>query len=145
MTRKLFLLTVILFLLISLITLPVFSGCKATTLTSEEVGSAEIKPISPEEVYEIIQNKEDYFIVDVRTPEEYEGGHIEGVLLLPVQELEGRLDELSKDENIIVYCRSGSRSRAAAEMLVNNGFTRVYDMGGISSWIDRGYPVTLEK
>ncbi len=94
MTRKLFLLITILFILISLIILPISSGCKANTLTSEKVQEenednivAEIKSISPEEVYEIIKNNEDYLIVDVRTKEEYDSGHIEGALLLPVQEL----------------------------------------------------------
>ena len=152
MTRKLFLLITILFLLISLITLPVSSGCKANTLTPEEVQEenednivAEIKSISPEEVYEIIKNSEDYLIVDVRTKEEYDSGHIEGALLLPVQELEVRLDELLMDKPIIVYCRSGGRSRTAATILVENGFKQVYDMGGISDWTAKGYPVIEEK
>ncbi|MFC2145635.1 rhodanese-like domain-containing protein [Actinomycetota bacterium] len=145
MTRKLFLLTTILLLLISLIALPLSSGCKATAPTSEKVSeAAEIKPIDPEEVYEIIKNDEDYLIVDVRTIEEYNSGHIEGALLLPVQELEDRLNELPMDKPIIVYCRSGNRSRTAAEILVNNGFMQIYDMGGISDWIDKGYPVIEE-
>ena len=151
MTRKLFLLTTILFLLISLITLPISAGCKADTLTPEEVQEenednivAEIKSISPEEVYEIIKNSEDYLIVDVRTKEEYNSGHIEGALLLPVQELEDRLDELPIDKSIIVHCQSGGRSRTAATTLVENGFKQVYDMGGISDWIAKGYPVIEE-
>ena len=168
MTRKLFLLTTVLFLLISLIILPLSSGCKSNTLTSEKASSvaeevftveetteeaqveeniaiAEIKPISPEEVYEIIKNDEDYLIVDVRTKEEYDSGHIEGALLLPVQELEGRLDELPIDKPLIVYCRSGNRSRSAATTLVENGFKQVYDMGGISDWTAKGYPVIVEE
>ena len=158
MTRKLFLLTTILFLLISLIALPLSSGCKITAGISEKVSDvsgevqeenednivAEIKPISPEEVYEIIKNDEDYLIVDVRTKEEYNSGHLEGALLLPVQELEERLGELPMDKPIIVYCRSGNRSRTAAEILVNNGFKQIYDMGGISDWTARGYPVIEE-
>ena len=91
-----------------------------------EIETAEIKSISAEAVYEIIQNGEDYLIVDVRTQEEYDEGHIEGALLLPVKELEDRLNELPKDKPIIVYCRSGNRSRTAAEILINNGFTKVY-------------------
>ena len=183
MIKKLSLLPVILFMLISLITLPLSSGCKATTLYSEKVSSGsgetstteetkeeektvdktpeteeaesaeeaqeenrdievtEIKLISPEEVYEIIENGEDYLIVDVRTEEEYNTGHLKGALLLPAQELEDRLDEFPKDERIIVYCRSGNRSRTVAEILVNNGFSQIYDMGGIGDWIKEGYPV----
>ncbi len=49
------------------------------------------------------------------------------------------------DKPIITYCRSGSRSRSAAEILINNGFTQIYDMGGISDWIAKGYPVIEEK
>ena len=144
--------------MISLIALPLSSGCKATARISEKVSSvsgevqeenedneiAEIKPINPEEVYEIIKNDEDYLIVDVRTKEEYNSGHLEGALLLPVQELEERLGELPMDKPIIVYCRSGNRSRTAAEILVNNGFKQIYDMGGISDWTARGYPVIEE-
>jgi rhodanese-related sulfurtransferase len=105
----------------------------------------QIKDISPEEVFATIENNEDYLIVDVRTREEYDGGHLKGALLIPVQELEGRVDELPKDKPVIVYCRSGSRSRSAAEILIANGFTMVYDMGGIISWIDEGYPVIVEE
>jgi len=106
---------------------------------------AQIISISVEEVLKIIENDEDYIIVDVRTKDEYGGGHLEGALLIPVQELEGRLDELAKDDALIVYCRSGGRSRNASEILVSNGFQRVYDMGGINTWNDKGYPIILEK
>ena len=82
--------------------------------------------------------------MDVRTEDEYNDGHIKGAILLPVQELEERLDELPVDKPIIVYCRSGNRSRNAAEILVVNGFEAVYDMGGINSWTSKGYPVIIE-
>ena len=136
------------------ITLEYFEGISGQELEEiesepEEVQEdneiAEIKPITPEEVYGIIENDEDYLIVDVRTEEEYDSGHLEGALLLPVQELEGRLDELPIDKPIIVYCRSGARSRTAATILVENGFKQVYDMGGISDWTAEGYPVIVEE
>lgn len=108
--------------------------------------NADIISISVEEVYEIIKNKDDYYILDVRTEQEYYEGHIEGAALIPVQELESMLDKLPQDKPIIVYCRSGNRSRTAAEILVSNGFDMVYDMGGINDWIEKGYPViTVEK
>jgi rhodanese-related sulfurtransferase len=116
-----------------------------TTQDEEVSQSAQIMDISPAEVFQIIKNDEDYLIVDVRTKEEYDSGHLEGALLLPVQELEGRLDELPMDKPIIVYCRSGNRSRTAANILIDNGFTMVYDMGGISSWTAEGYPVVIEE
>jgi len=153
MTRKLFLLITILFILICLITFPLFSGCKATGLTLEEASDGsgevstieEIRPISPEEVNEIIKNGEDYLILDVRSKEEYDPGHLEGAMLFPVSELEDRLDELPVDKPIIVYCKSGGRSRTAANILVENGLTQVYDMGGINSWTAEGYPVIVEE
>jgi len=103
-------------------------------------GKAEVIPISVERVYEIISNGEDYIILDVRTPEEFNEAHIEGVMLIPVDTLEDRLNELPKDKPIITYCKVGGRSATAAAILVENGFTQVYDMGGITDWIDKGYP-----
>jgi len=101
--------------------------------------------ISPAEVYEIITNDEDYIILDVRTQDEYYEGHLEKALLIPVDDLEKVVDELPKDKPIIVYCRSGVRSRKAAEILVDNGFSQVYDMGGILKWQEEGFPVIVEE
>ena len=114
------------------------------TITDETIKSVQVIDISPEEVSKIIEDDEDYMILDVRTEEEYKSGHIGAAVLLPVQELEARLDEIPMDIPVIVYCRSGSRSRSAAEILIANGFTMVYDMGGISSWTAEGYPVVVE-
>jgi len=110
-----------------------------------EQAVAEILSITPKEVYKIIKNNEDYLIIDVRGPEEYAGGHIETSKLIPVSELEDRLDELPNNKPIIVYCRSGSRSRSAAKILVENGFSNVYDMGGIRDWQAEGYPVVTDN
>ena len=90
-------------------------GCKEEIVlvaeTTEEVKEiSEIIPITPAEVYEIIIEKKDYFILDVRNPGEYAAGHLEGAALIPVSELEERLRELPEDKAIIVYCLSGLRS-----------------------------------
>jgi len=106
-----------------------------------EQAAAGILSITPKEVYEIIKNNEDYLIIDVRGPEEYAEGHIETAKLIPVSELEDSLGELPDDKPIIVYCRSGKRSRSAADILIENGFGNVYDMGGIIDWQAEGYPV----
>lgn len=83
-----------------------------------------------------------FIFLDVRTPEEYAEGHIEGSILIPVQELEGRLNELAKDKRVYVYCHSGKRSAAASGILVKNGFTHIENVeGGISAWKEAGYPV----
>jgi len=106
-----------------------------------EESAAEVMPISVERVYEIVTGGEDYIILDVRNQDEYDEGHIEVAVLIPVVELEDRLDELPKDKPIITYCKAGGRSATASSILVENGFTEVYDMGGITEWIDKGYPV----
>lgn len=99
--------------------------------------------VTPEQVYKIIAEDKEHFLLDVRTPEEYNNGFIEGANLIPVQELENRLGEVPKDRQIIIYCASGVRSRSAANILMNNGFGMVYDMGGLDGWINAGYPVVL--
>ncbi|MCY3412472.1 MAG: rhodanese-like domain-containing protein [Candidatus Heimdallarchaeota archaeon] len=80
----------------------------------------------------------DVFILDVRSQSEYDEGHIDGATLIPVDELEDRLDELpAKDAKILVYCRSGSRSATASGILDDFDFTNVYNMlGGYIEWLE---------
>ncbi len=78
---------------------------------------------------------EDFTLLDVRQPKEYEEAHLPGAVLMPMAELEKRLGELKANKPTIVYCASGVRSRAAASVLGNAGFTEVYNMGGgIHAW-----------
>jgi phage shock protein E len=80
--------------------------------------------------------------VDVRTPEEYAEGHIPGVVLIPLDELPKRLNEVPKDKTVVVTCRSGNRSSQAAQLLRDNGYTNIHNMtGGITAWQQAGYPV----
>jgi len=84
-------------------------------------------------------------VLDVRTREEFDTGHIRKALLIPHTELEQRIEELAEHKNheIIVYCFRGSRSVIACGILDAHGFTKVYNMlGGIEAWIGKGYPVT---
>ncbi len=83
-------------------------------------------------------------ILDVRTSCEYEKGHLYNAILIPHDELEIRINELEEYKNteIIVYCKSGYRSQLASEILVEYGFTKVYNiLGGILAWIDANYPI----
>ncbi len=83
-------------------------------------------------------------ILDVRTVSEFEAGHIPQAMLIPVQELSQRIDELSqhKNDEIVVYCRLGGRSHSASLTLDENNFTTVFDMlGGIEAWREAGYPI----
>lgn len=81
------------------------------------------------------------FLIDVRTPEEFANGHIAGSVNIAVEELGSRLAEVPEGQPIIVYCRSGNRSAAAARILVDAGYGPVYDLGGIQSWVAEGLPI----
>lgn len=86
------------------------------------------------------------FMLDVRQPEEWEEVHIPGATLIPLGELSQRLSELPKDQEIVVYCRSGNRSQSGAEILAKNGFNSVTSMaGGINEWSAAGHPTESGK
>jgi rhodanese-related sulfurtransferase len=112
------------------------AGCASDKPTeSVQTQAAEVRPISAADA-KVILGGEDAVLLDVRTQEEFDAGHIEGAMLLPHDELSQRADELpaDKDTTIIVYCRTGRRSAIAAETLMSLGYTNVYDLGGIESW-----------
>ncbi len=103
-------------------------------LTSCGVSSEGYSNVTAEEAKQLIDNKE-VVVLDVRTPEEFEEGHIPNSILVPVQKLEFRLNELGKEEHYLVVCRSGNRSTQAGEILINNKFTNIYNMtGGMNNW-----------
>ncbi len=81
---------------------------------------------------------DDFQLLDVRQPREYEESHLPGSQLIPIKELPGRLDELDKEKPVVVYCATGGRSRAASQLLVGSGFQEVYNVsGGIKAWEGR--------
>ncbi|WP_070120374.1 rhodanese-like domain-containing protein [Bacillus marinisedimentorum] len=95
---------------------------------------ATYQDVSPEKAQALIQ-EEDVQVLDVRTSQEFAEGHIPGAMLIPLQELEGRLGELDKEGKYVVVCRSGNRSAQASEILAENGFTNIHNMnGGMSQW-----------
>lgn len=74
-------------------------------------------------------------LVDVRTPEEFQAGHIEGAINIPLSDLGRRLSEVgSKKQGVVVYCRSGMRSASATRVLLESGFVNVVDLGPMSAW-----------
>jgi len=83
-----------------------------------------------------IMDSEDVIVLDVRTQDEYNAGHIDKSVLLPVTEIEQKAEEVlkNKNEKILVYCRSGNRSAMASKLLIEMGYTKVYDFGGIIDW-----------
>jgi len=91
--------------------------------------------VSGAEAYEIYEANSSAILLDVRSQEEYDAGHIGGSMLIPVGELESRLSELpDKDAIIIVYCRAGARSAVASGVLIDNGFMHIHDMGSVFDW-----------
>ena len=92
--------------------------------------------ITAEEAKQIMDSEEGYIILDVRTQEEYDQGHIPGAILIPDTEIKARAEEVltDKDQLILVYCRSGRRSKLAAEALVELGYTNIKEFGGIIDW-----------
>ena len=92
--------------------------------------------ITAEEAKQIMDSEEGYIILDVRAQEEYDESHIPGAILIPHTEIEARAEEVltDKDQLILVYCRSGRRSKIAAEALVELGYTNIKEFGGIIEW-----------
>jgi len=82
-----------------------------------------------------------HLLIDVRTPEEFTSGHIQNAVNVPVETLQTRLDEVPGGTPVVVYCRSGNRSASAAQILVENGYQQVYNLGGIKDWVALGLPI----
>ena len=103
---------------------------------SSDSGEASYEQISGAEAKALMDRESGYIIIDARTQEEYDLGHIPGAILIPEYEIADRAEaELpDKDQLILVYCRSGRRSKIAAEELVKLGYTNVKEFGGIIDW-----------
>ena len=99
-------------------------------------GSATYDQISGAEAKALMDSESGYIIIDARTQEEYDEGHIPGAILIPEYEIADRAEKEipDKDQLILVYCRSGRRSKIAAEELVKLGYTNVKEFGGIIDW-----------
>ncbi|MCB2294028.1 rhodanese-like domain-containing protein [Clostridium algoriphilum] len=97
----------------------------------------DVKNVTAEEAHKLIDKDNEFVILDVRTKEEYDNGHIPGAKLVPVQVLPTKLDQLDiyKNKPVLVYCESGRRSPTAVDTLVSNDFQNVYHLSrGIASW-----------
>ena len=118
--------------LIALLTFALPFGCVGCS----DGGSASYDQISGAEAKALMDSESGYIIIDARTQEEYDQGHIPGAIMIPEYEIADRAEkELpDKDRLILVYCRSGRRSKIAAEELVKLGYTNVKEFGGIIDW-----------
>ena len=92
--------------------------------------------ITAEEAKQVMDSEEGYIILDVRTQEEYDQGHIPGAIVISHDEIEEKAEEVLTDKKqlILVYCRSGRRSKLAAEALAELGYTNIKEFGGIIDW-----------
>ena len=92
--------------------------------------------ITAEEAKKLMDSEEGCIILDVRTREEYDQGHIPGAILIPNSEIEAKAADLlpDKEQLILVYCRSGRRSKLAAQSLADLGYTNIREFGGILDW-----------
>lgn len=120
-------------LLLLIICTAVFYGC---TLGGENEVKNSFEQITPAEAKAIMDEGDDYVILDVRTQEEYDEAHIEGAILIPEYEISAKAESVLKDKEqlILVYCRSGRRSKNAASELAALGYTNVKEFGGIIDW-----------
>ena len=116
-----------------LLTLALPFGCVGCV---SDGGSATYEQISGAEAKALMDSESGYIIIDARTQSEYEEGHIPGAILIPEYEIADRAEKelTDKKQLILVYCRSGRRSKIAAEELVKLGYTNVKEFGGIIDW-----------
>lgn len=108
------------------------SGCAQPSGSS----TASYKQITQEEAKEMMTKDDGHIIVDVRRQDEYDEGHIPGALLIPNESITDKKPEELPDLNqiVLVYCRSGRRSKEASQKLADIGYTKVYEFGGINTW-----------
>jgi len=124
------------------------TGCASNSMDSNKMNSsamggskmetgmqAEYVKITPEKAKAMMTENPKAIILDVRTPAEYAERHIPGAKLVPNEDITDKeIEGLSKDDTILVYCRSGNRSRQASQKLLKMGYKHIYDFGGITSW-----------
>lgn len=103
---------------------------------------AAYRQITQEEAAEIMNSGKDHLLLDVRTQEEFEGGHIPGAICIPNETIgTEEIPQLpDKGQTLLVYCRSGNRSKQAAEKLAKLGYTNVLEFGGINTWTGETVP-----
>ena len=116
-----------------LLAMILLTACGQTTENTQE---AVYLNITAQQAKEIMDTQTGYIILDTRTQEEYDTGHIPGAIVLPYDEVPEKAEGILTDKNqlILVYCRSGRRSKLAADDLVKLGYTNIMEFGGIIDW-----------
>ncbi|WP_029410216.1 rhodanese-like domain-containing protein [Treponema pedis] len=114
-------------------------GCVLVTSCTEDNSKSKINQMTGEALDKIMSDKkekEKYFVIDVREPDEYAEGHVRYAVNISVNEIENRIAEIEdlKDKNVVTICRSGKRSQKAAEILEKHGFNKIYNARGVSEY-----------
>lgn len=112
------------------------SGSYDSATSDSEKSKMSYKQIDQETAKEMMSRDDGHVIVDVRTQDEYDTGHIPGAILIPNESIGNVQPEELPDLNqvILIYCRSGNRSKQAAQKLADIGYTEIYEFGGIIDW-----------
>lgn len=121
----------------------IFFGGEKGLIEVVEYQQANYRELTPTEAFELIQRQQP-LVLDVRTKREYQQGHLNQALLIPVQELQHRIKELDvyKKGEILLYCATGNRSTVASKILIDSGFSRILNLRrGIVGWQQKGLPV----
>mgnify|MGYP003489136895 FL=1 len=124
-------------------------GFLLATLASVVALAAEpaLVPISQEALLERQQKgDETLYVLDVRSPEEYASGHVPGAINIPYDQIASRMAEVPKDQDVVLYCKSGRRAGIAAEVLAGQGYERLQHLeGDIVAWVEKGRPLETPK
>ena len=113
------------------------AGCSAfAPVADTEKSSQTFRQISQEEAKEMMAKDDGHVVVDVRRQDEYDAGHIPGAILVPNESIGCDSPEALPDyaQIILIYCRTGNRSKQAAQKLASMGYTNIYEFGGITTW-----------
>lgn len=119
----------------------------AVVLSSCSSSSATLETVAPDAAAQVIADNPDAVVLDIRTPEEFAAGFIEGAVNIDfyAADFTAQLDQLDKGTEYVVYCRSGNRSGEAMGMFADLGFETVTEIdGGIVNWYESGFPVVAE-
>ena len=123
-------------LLLLLLILFALTGCAQKLDGDDMVGKTTYIQIDQEKAKEMMKVNDGHVVVDVRRADEYASGHIPGAILIPNESITTEKPEQlpDKDQIILIYCRSGNRSKQAAQKLADMGYTNIYEFGGINTW-----------
>ena len=127
----------LIFIFVMLCSILGLTGCSNSGNTPNTASDSNTQQqITAEEAANMMQSETDYIILDVRTAQEYASGHIPGAVNIPNETIASEaIQQLpDKEQLILVYCRSGNRSKQASEKLVNLGYTNIVEFGGINDW-----------